>query len=92
MGKKLQELYVREVDISIINTADAFEMHMTIVEILAHLLEDQKRENAQLKHKVEEIESILTPKPQFSQPIAIVKPLEVSPTLSLIIDKTYGLL
>lgn len=81
-----------EVDASRINIADAFKMYLTTCEIFAHLLEDQKRQNTRLKRKVEELESILTPKPLFSQPISTVKPIEMSPTLSLRIDKAYELL
>lgn len=78
-----------EVDVGRMDTVDAFNMHMSKGGILAHSLEDRKRDNARITRRVEELESILTPKPLLT---TIVKPIEVSPTLSLRIDKTYGLL
>ena len=45
-GKKLQEVCVTEVYVGRIDTTDAFEMHMTLGEILTHSLEYQKRENS----------------------------------------------
>ena len=79
-------------DVGKIDTKNAFEMHMSTCEILSHSLEDQRRENYRLKSKVEELKSVLTPKPLFAQPLFVVKLVEVSPTLLHIIDKTYGLL
>ena len=68
------------------------ELHREIDEALAHTMDDQKRENAKLKQRIDELEAPLNPRPLFVEPLSISQSIKESPSQARKIDKVTCLL
>ena len=68
------------------------ELHRETYEALVHTMDDQEKENAELKQRIVELEATLSPRPLFVEPLAIVHSVEESPSLASKIDKVTQLL
>ena len=68
------------------------ELHQETNKDLSHTVDDQEIKNARLKQRIVDLEDALNPHPLFSKSLAIVQPVEESPSQACKIDKITHLL
>lgn len=47
-------------------------------EALSHAMDDQEKENVKIKQRIAKLETILIPRPLFSEPLSVAHPIEDS--------------